>query len=181
MQTHIVLLLILSFIGCVQSQNWLGTYIVNSSCSTSSCCCVTGQINVIAVSANVDSFTTTLSGGLLCAGNSFYTANVTNTSSYVTSFTISIVTLTFTLSSDSLSINVTNSANALCGGYLRKNFTAASTSTSTSASTTASSFANSVSQSNIWLLFIMTLIGLMRSVRAMWKLKNWTILPFFGL
>jgi hypothetical protein len=164
MQTHIVLLLILSLIGCIQAQNWPGTYIVNSTCLTG-CCCVTGQINVISVSANMDSFNATLSGGTPCLGNSFYAATVTNTSSYVTSFTISPVTLTFTLSSNSQAINVTNSFNPLCGGYLIKNVTAASA--STSASATASSFANSISQSNIWLLFIMTLIGLMRSVRAM--------------
>ena len=154
MQTYVVLFVILSFIGCVQAQSWIGSYTAGSSCPTSFCCCVTGQVVVTTVATNTVSFTTGLSGGLFCGGSPSYTTNMTTPTTYVTALTISIITLTFTLSSDSLRINVTNSANALCGGALTK--------VATGASGTSSMAINMMSQSKSWLLVIMVLISLMR-------------------
>jgi hypothetical protein len=157
MQTHIILLLILSFIGCVQPQNWVGTYTPDSSCPTASCCCISGQVVVTTVSANMVSFTAGLSG-ILCVSTT-YAANLTTPTTYVTTISISGIPVTLTLSSDSLSITVTNSFIASCDATLTKNAAA-----TTAVTHTTSSFANSISQSNICLLFIMALIDLMRSV-----------------
>ncbi len=173
MQTHIVLLLILSFIGCVQSQNWLGNYTASSSCSTILCCCLSGQVVVTTVSTNTISFTTGLSGGVLCGYAPSYTINMSTPTTYVSGLTITPYTLTFMLSPDSLTINVTSTQGSSCGGTLTKNIPATTTAATTTVatataattlSTAASSFANSISQSKIWLLVIMALIGLMRSV-----------------
>ncbi len=172
MQTYIVLLLILSIIGCAQSQNWAGTYTVATSCTPSTCCCVSGQSVVTAVSANIYGFTVDLSSS--CGGIPSYAGNVSiPAGTNVVNFTIpGVITFTFTLSSNSLAINVTNPAFSQCVAYLTKNGTAINVTVTYFNGTNATgftlwSFANSISKSNIWLLFIMTLIGLMASVRPM--------------
>ncbi len=159
MQSYIVLVLLSSFIHCTQSQNWLGTYTADSSCPPSLCCCVSGQVVVTTVSTNFVSFTTGLNGnGMNCAGATSYTTNMSTPTSYVTSLTISIITLTFTLSSNSLTINVTNSASSACQGMLTKNVT------SINSRSTALNVISSLSQAQVWLLFLMVSIRLMKSV-----------------
>ncbi|CAF4176756.1 unnamed protein product [Adineta steineri] len=67
MQSTVFLFLVASVIGTVQSHTWAGTYIPDSTCSTSACCCLSGQVVVTSASANtytVNSGTTGVCGGV---------------------------------------------------------------------------------------------------------------------
>jgi hypothetical protein len=122
MQTHIVLLLILSFIGGIKPQNCFGTYKPSTSCPTNVCCCLSAQVVITYVTANTMSVSTGLSGsGLNCFGLNSYQTNIATPTGYFTTVNMMLVTANFTLSSNSLVINIINSYNALCGTTLTKN------------------------------------------------------------
>jgi hypothetical protein len=111
-QQTFILLLIASVIGAVQSQTWTGSYTADSSCNTLICCCMSGQVVVTSSSTNVYSVTSGASS--LCSATS-----LTGTF-YASGYTGWVVVLgnnvTFTLSSDSHTITVTNPAAPACGG-----------------------------------------------------------------
>jgi hypothetical protein len=205
MQSFIVIFLVFLFIGSVQSQNWLGTYTPDTSCSTASCCCLSGQIVVSTPSTGFSSFTTGLSGGALCGGYPAYTTNMSTPTGYVATLTISSITLTFTLDSSSSFINVSSTQSGFtCDSFLTKSITATTTGIGTTAATTAGTgttaattagtgttaattagngttaatttaiatsksvgLINTMPPSKSGLLYLMTFIGLMKSVWSM--------------
>ena len=165
MPSYSIILFIPLFIVSVQAQNWLGTYTPDNACSLiTTCCCVSGQVVVSNVSTGFYGFTTGLSGSA-CGGMSSYMTNLSTPTGYTTTISIPVtisgitiaLPLSFALSADSLSINVTNQLTPTCRGTLTK-------STSSTGGTSTSSFAIHQSQWNIVLLFVMAGIGFMRSI-----------------
>jgi hypothetical protein len=108
-----ILLLIASVIGAAQSQTWTGTYTADSSCSTSSCCCLSGQIVVTSVSTNIYSVSSSVSG--IC-GSATTFSGTAYTSGYTGTIVVVGNTDTLTLSSDSKTITVTNTLYPVCSG-----------------------------------------------------------------
>jgi hypothetical protein len=160
MQSFIVIFLVFLFIGSVQSQNWLGTYTPDPSCSTASCCCISGQVVVTTASAGFSSFTTGLSGGILCGFATAYTTNMSTPSGYIATLMISVITLTFTLDSSSSFINVSSTQNsAPCNSFLTKN-----TAVTETAASKSLGLMSTMPPSKKGLLYLMTFIGLMKSV-----------------
>ena len=113
MSVALIFLLMVSIIGAAQSQTWTGTYTVNSGCSASSCCCLTGQVTVTSAGTNTYSFSSPVTG--VCAGAT--TASGTFTASgYTGSATLLGQQFTLSLSSDSQTITANNVASPSCSG-----------------------------------------------------------------
>jgi hypothetical protein len=112
MQQTFIFLLIASVIGVAQSQTWIGSYTADSSCSTSICCCLSGQVMVASSSTNVYSVTSGVSG--LCSASSF--TGTAYTSGYTGWMVVASNNDTLTLSSDSHTITVTNPVTSACSG-----------------------------------------------------------------
>ncbi len=173
MQSFIIISLVFLFIGSVQSQNWDGTYTHDTSCSTASCCCLSGQVVVTTPSTGSVSFTTGLSA-TSCGGVPSYTTSMSTPSGYVATLNIGFFALTFTLDSSSSFINVSSiQAGATCNSFLTKSITATTTATSKSLG-----LMSTMPPSKKGLLYLMTFIGLMKSVWSMWKFQNWFIWLF---
>ncbi|CAF4264188.1 unnamed protein product, partial [Adineta steineri] len=112
MQSTVFLFLVASVIGTVQSQTWAGTYIADSTCSTSACCCLSGQVVVTSASANTYTVNSGTSG--VCGGVTTFTGTA-HTDGY-TGWMVVTDNNTLTLSSDSNTINVISPSNAACSG-----------------------------------------------------------------
>jgi hypothetical protein len=113
MPSTLIVLLVASVIGAAQSQTWAGTYTINSGCSTSSCCCLTGQVTVTSTSTNTYSYSSPVTG--ICFGAT--TASGTFTASgYTGSATILGQAFTLSLSSNSQTITINNGAYPACSG-----------------------------------------------------------------
>ncbi len=186
MQSFIIIFLVFLFTGSVQPQNWLGAYTPGSTCPTSSCCCLTGTTVVTSPSACFLSFSTGLSGSLPCLFQSSYANSISTPSGFVATLSLGSYIITFILSSNSQSINVTSTQGSQCQTSLTKTVnttttntcTASTSSTAAAATTTSTSSAavgliNTIPPSKNGLLYIMTFIGLTKSVWSMWKFQNW--------
>ncbi len=140
-----IFLLIASMIGAAQSQTWAGTYTADSSCSTSVCCCLSGQVVVTSVSTNIYSVSSGLSG--VCNGVSTFSGTA-YTSGYTGTLAVVSNTDTLTLSSDSKTITVTNALYPACSGKGVKS--------------------GSIKQhANIIMLFAITLVGMAMNASKM--------------
>lgn len=113
MQPTIVLLLVVSVVGVAQSQTWTGTYTADSSCNTTVCCCMTGQVVLTISSTNNYSISSSMSGTL--CGNVTIFSGPAYTNGYTGWMLISGVNNTLTLSSDSKNITLINPT-AACSG-----------------------------------------------------------------
>ncbi|CAF1030225.1 unnamed protein product [Adineta steineri] len=100
-------------IGAVQSQSWAGTYTPDSSCSTSTCCCLSGQAVVKSLSTN--SYTVNSGASGICYGATTFTS-ILYTSGYAGSMMVNADNDTLSLSSDSRNITVTNPTHPACSG-----------------------------------------------------------------
>jgi hypothetical protein len=149
-----IFLLIASMIGAAQSQNWTGTYTVNSGCSTASCCCLCGQVVVTSSSTYYYTVTSPVSGvcgGATTSSGSFYAIGYTGLA------TILGNSLSLTLSSNSQTITATNLNYASCSGSATKSGTA-----------TVGCTSGAIKQhANIIMLFAIALVGMAMSASKM--------------
>ncbi len=115
----------------IHSQIWNGTFIINSACDTTSCCCLVDSIVFTQPSSDMLSWSTDLSGDL-CAGEMLYRS----IGPYPTGYTLSseLITgsnttdLTMTLSNDSNMLTITSSSPSCGATAVRENsFTEATT------------------------------------------------------
>ncbi|CAF1013619.1 unnamed protein product [Adineta steineri] len=113
MQLTELFLLMATVIGAAQSQSWAGTYTPDSSCSTSTCCCLSGQAVVTSLSTNSYMVNSGASG--VCGGVTTFTG-ILYTSGYVGSMMVNADNDTLSLSSDSRNITVTNPTHSACSG-----------------------------------------------------------------
>jgi hypothetical protein len=111
-------LLIASVIGAAQAQTWTGTYTVNTGCSTTICCCLSGQFVVTSTSTNYYTMTSPVSGQ--CNGATTSTVSNVYLSGYTGSAMLSGNYFTYTLSSDSKTITATNVNYTQCSGSATK-------------------------------------------------------------
>jgi hypothetical protein len=157
----LLILLTAAFFATVQSQTWIGTYIANSNCSLSACCCLINSINVTRPSNNTLAFSTMLAGAY-CSDLTSYSASTTYPNSYSFSIAVLIISLNITLSNDSNNIMITSSLGASCDVLASRN-TAVQTSTVQSTTTQA----HSGSSKSLWqytdilMLFNMVSFGIM--------------------
>jgi hypothetical protein len=112
-QPTLIFLFMAFIIGAAQSQSWAGTYTAGSSCSTSACCCLSGQVVVTNSSTNTYTIISSLSG--ICYGLSTFSGTA-YMSGYTGWITFDGNNDTLTLSSDSRTIIVTNTMNSACSG-----------------------------------------------------------------
>jgi hypothetical protein len=141
-----IFLLIASMIGAAQSQNWAGTYTVNSGCSTSSCCCLSGQLVVTSTSTNYYSVNSPVSG--VCFGATTYSVSNVYLPGYSGSVTSNGASFTLTLSSNSQTITAVNTQYPSCSGTATKS--------------------GAIKQhANIIMLFAITLVGMAMSASKM--------------
>jgi len=117
MPSTLIVLLVASVIGAAQSQTWAGTYTVNSGCSTSACCCLSGQVTVTSIATNTYSFSSPVSG--VCLGATTASGNA-SVSGYSGSTTILGQAFTLSLSSNSQTITANNVASPQCSGTATK-------------------------------------------------------------
>ena len=113
MQATLLSLLVAAVIGVAQSQTWAGTYTADSSCSTSVCCCLSGQVLVTSASTNSYTVTSSLSG--VCGSYTTFSGTA-YTSGYTGWMLVVSNNDTLALSSDSRTLTVTNTANSACSG-----------------------------------------------------------------
>ena len=113
MQPTLIFLLMVSVIGAAQSQSWAGTYTTDSSCNTSVCCCMSGQ--VVARSSSTNTYTV-ISPMIGACGNVTTFVGTGYTSGYTGWMQVGIDNDTLTLSSDSYNITVTNTVHPHCSG-----------------------------------------------------------------
>jgi hypothetical protein len=141
-QPKLIVLLLASFIGAAQSQTWAGTYTAGSSCSTSVCCCLSGQVVLTSSSTNVYTVTSGVSG--VCGSASTFSGTA-YTSGYTGWMLVVGNNDTLTLSSNSQTITVTNPVSSACSGTGTKS--------------------GAIKQhANIIMLFAIALIGMVMSV-----------------
>ncbi|CAF0849747.1 unnamed protein product [Adineta steineri] len=110
MQSIVLFLLVATVIGVAQSQSWAGTYTADSSCSTATCCCLSGHILVTSLSGNNYTISSSASG--VC--NSTLFTGTLYTNGYAGSIVMGVDNDTVSLSSDSLTINITDPINSTC-------------------------------------------------------------------
>ncbi len=113
MQLTHIFLLVGSIISAAQSQTWTGTYQAGSLCSTSACCCLSGQVVIGSSSTNAYTVTSGVSG--VC-GNATAFVGTIYTSGYTGWLLVSSDNITFTLSSDSTTIIANDTASPECSG-----------------------------------------------------------------
>lgn len=113
MESKLIFILVLSIIGAAQSQTWTGTYTADSSCNTSTCCCLAGQVVLTSSSTNTYIVTSSVSGS--CGGANTFTGTA-YTSGYTGWIVVTTDNDTLTLSSDSNTVTVTNTVNPACSG-----------------------------------------------------------------
>ncbi|UJR18935.1 hypothetical protein I4U23_022064 [Adineta vaga] len=118
MQVMVLFLFVAIVIGSTQSQTWAGTYMPDSSCDTSTCCCLSGQAIVTSSSAN--SYTVQSGASGVCGGAVTFTGNL-YTSGYTGWMMVATDNDTVTLSSDSHIVTVTNPSRSACNGQGIKN------------------------------------------------------------
>ncbi len=97
----------------VDSQTWAGTFLVNSACNPSSCCCLVDSILLTHPSSNILVFNTSLDGAI-CLGHTYYANQGPYPTGYTLTVTMSIITLTITLNSDSSMLTISNSLSPSC-------------------------------------------------------------------
>ena len=115
----ICFLLVSIIIDSIESQTWTGTYIPDSSCNTTSCCCLSGKAVITSLTANSYSVQSGLTG-VLCSGATTFRGTL-YTNGYTGSIIVGSDNDTVTLTSDSANITVTNSKNPACSGNAVKN------------------------------------------------------------
>jgi hypothetical protein len=108
-----IILLLTTCIITVHSQTWSGTCIVNSTCDTTYCCFLSNQIILTILSSNTLGFNTSLNGALWL-GQTSYSNQITYPTGYTSTISVSFITLTFTLSSDSSTLTITSSLVSSC-------------------------------------------------------------------
>jgi hypothetical protein len=156
----IILLLLTNYVITVHSQTWAGTFTLNSTCDTNTCCCLSNTLQLTAVSSTILAFNTSLAG-ILCEGLTSYSGQGTYPTGYTNTISVSIITLTMTLSNDSSMISITSSLGAACNvtGF-REDIIV---STTTAASVFTNSSANTVQQNqniNLIILFSWVLLSI---------------------
>ncbi len=113
MQPTHIFLLVASIISAVQSQIWAGTYKADSSCNTTICCCLSGQVVLTNSSTNIYTVASSVSG--VC-GTATAFVGTAYTSGYTGWLLVASNNDTLTLSSDSTTITVTNTVYPACSG-----------------------------------------------------------------
>ncbi|UJR07724.1 hypothetical protein I4U23_012009 [Adineta vaga] len=97
-----------------QAQIWNGTFQMNSTCITTSCCCVSRELVVTRPTTNTLSVNANLTG--VCFGLNALSDTEEYPNGYTLSVTISLLTLDIILSNDSNTLTITNSLMPQCNG-----------------------------------------------------------------
>ncbi|CAF1449518.1 unnamed protein product [Adineta steineri] len=116
MQLTVLFLLMATVIGAAQSQSWAGTYTVDSSCNTTSCCCLSGKA---VLTSTTNGYSVNSSASSLCNSNSTFTGTL-STTNYTGWIKVNSDNDTVTLSSDSLTITINDTTNSTCTNKLIK-------------------------------------------------------------
>ncbi|CAF1093563.1 unnamed protein product [Adineta ricciae] len=112
---HLTILFIFATLWTTtQSQTWAGIYQLNTTCITSTCCCLVNDIVLTRPSLNILTFNATLSGQ--CFGLPSITSSIDYPVGYSLSLSISIVKLTVLLSNDSNTLTAVNPLMSQCSG-----------------------------------------------------------------
>jgi hypothetical protein len=107
-----VLLIICMCISVVKMQKWTGTFLWNNQCKSSYCCCYAGTLTVVNSGSNLV-FSSDAKG---CSSSKIsYTFSNPNGYSFSTTGTRG-ARIAYTLSSDSNTLAVQNTAYYYCGG-----------------------------------------------------------------
>ncbi|CAF1147498.1 unnamed protein product [Rotaria sordida] len=105
----------------VHAQVWEGNFTADSSCDTSQCCCLSGQIVISHPESASISFYASLTG--MCFGLTDYSGTSDYPSGYIISVAIAFITLTIKLSNDSNYIDIDNSLGAACSVHAARDIT----------------------------------------------------------
>ena len=112
MQVIFIFLIITSIIGNVGTQNWLGIYIIDSTCNTTVCCCFTGQMLFVNYSTQVLGIFFNTTGD--CDKDTPSAVNTTYPSNYTGVFTMEGTSINMNLNANSQSIALVDRANSAC-------------------------------------------------------------------
>jgi hypothetical protein len=109
---YFVLLITCILVPVVNMQKWTGTFAWNDQCKSSSCCCYAGTLTAVQSGSNL----VLSSGARGCA-----TSRFSSTFGYPNGYSFSATgtrgaSITYTLSSDSNRLTVTNNQFNYCGG-----------------------------------------------------------------
>ncbi|CAF1225402.1 unnamed protein product [Adineta ricciae] len=113
MQGTLAVVLLVSIISVVQAQTWEGNYTTDSSCDTTSCCCLSGKVIVASGAPNVYAVVSGVNG--VCGGQTIFTG-IAYTNGYSGWMVVGSTNDTLTLSSDSQTVTVINPVNSACNG-----------------------------------------------------------------
>ena len=141
----ILLLLLTNYIITVDSQNWAGTFILDSNCDTNSCCCLSDALQLTPVSSSILAFNASLTGAL-CAGQTVYSGQGAYPTGYVNSISVSIIRLLMTLSRDSSMLTLSSSLGAACNTNGVRQTMGGSTTVATTAGAVTTSMSTNTAQ-----------------------------------
>ena len=113
MQGTLALVLLVSIISVVQSQTWEGNYTTDSSCDTTSCCCLSGKVIVAYGAPNLYAVVSGVSG--VCGGQTIF-SGVAHTNGYSGWMVVGSTNDTLTLSGDSQTVTLANPTYSACNG-----------------------------------------------------------------
>lgn len=113
MQGTLALFLLVSIIGVARSQTWEGNYTSDSSCDTTSCCCLSGKVIVVNGGSNMYAVVSGVSG--VCGGQTMF-SGVAHTNGYSGWMVVGPSNDTLSLSADSQTVTVSNPSNSACNG-----------------------------------------------------------------
>ena len=114
-----VIYLLVSIMGAVRSQAWVGVYTTDTMCDTSSCCCINGRVVLERPTRNTLKLTSDMRGQ--CGGETGFIATVGYPTGYSADLALGRDTIRCTLSPDSTAITATNIGSPQCSGNLYKN------------------------------------------------------------
>jgi hypothetical protein len=104
----------LNIISNIHSQNWVGSFKIDSSCNTTYCCCLSGIADITCSSINLLKLESSISGQR--SGFTTFICTTIYPSNYTGYITCGVQELIRTLSCDDNTITATDPFFILCGG-----------------------------------------------------------------
>ena len=104
--------LLLFTIKLAQSQIWEGEFIADDTCTPAGCCCF--GPNITMTRSGSDSLTVSIGLFGQCLGQTYYTGSAAYPTSFTLTNSLSVVTITSSLSSDSNVLEIRTSLSATC-------------------------------------------------------------------
>lgn len=110
----IVVFLTIIFMPMIQSQVWQGGFRTTAGCAQASCCCPSSDIVVIQTGDTTLALNLTLAGTLCMGMTTLYQTNLPKPDGYSLTMTVSIVTFTVSLNSDSTVLTIASTLGSQC-------------------------------------------------------------------